>query len=313
MMKNDHEIRIIFIRHGFSCANAVSLSPAWFAKWRFKPKNPPLTDLATDQIRAAKGAVSETREKLGPLLRKCHHVFSSDMLRTQETALQLFPSSQNIAILPYVNEIPKSTVAYQLGFDPENESESLEDTRDHLRMLKYDVNRLDTSMYEALTLGELPDGNVRTFFHDIVLERWLNPASPWYLFRHRSASSRRFVTVAVVTHSEFMKHVVAACANARTFWSQKPRFSPAGPCRHYKAHRDLSNLAMIGLTELNAATLHRYLTGQGTLPPVERLYDPTHIPVHDTCVDLRTADGDPTWLRRCPPLVRNMPLRGARK
>lgn len=90
------DLEIVFIRHGYSCANAVKHELGFVSQYRrvFQP-DPALSPIAIKQIKG----IDKTK-----IPQNLDMIMCSTMLRAQQTALYLFPG-EKINIIPYVKEI----------------------------------------------------------------------------------------------------------------------------------------------------------------------------------------------------------------
>ena len=71
-----------------------------------------------------------------------------------------------------------------------------------------------------LTKGKIPFPNKKKFWEEIVLKQWFNPASPFYLFKHRNR-----VRVLIVSHGYFLRDLVAEDTKATPdFWHSPSLF-----------------------------------------------------------------------------------------
>jgi broad specificity phosphatase PhoE len=94
------KLEVVFIRHGFSCANALGEFgyPVLSLAQRSLYRDPPLTDLAVRMIANLRY----------PAHLPVDHVFSSTMLRAQQTALHLFNTENTpIHLVGGIKEIDK--------------------------------------------------------------------------------------------------------------------------------------------------------------------------------------------------------------
>jgi len=93
-------INIIYVRHGFSCANSIQyLGGKWQQYKRLLYKDPPLTDYAIAEIRAFRDHIRWGR--------KLDVICASTMLRAIQTACEIFPK-RKILVVPWAKEAGRS-------------------------------------------------------------------------------------------------------------------------------------------------------------------------------------------------------------
>ena len=90
-------VRIMFIRHGFSCANMLKETGMLSNISKAFLYDPPLTNHAIRDITSVRNGV---QKKLG----RPDVVFASTLLRAQQTANFLFPD-QTVFVAPYIKEL----------------------------------------------------------------------------------------------------------------------------------------------------------------------------------------------------------------
>lgn len=166
-------MNIIYIRHGFSCANAIQhLSSKWHQYKRFFFKDPPLTDWAKDEIKAVQGDVQWGRH--------IDMVLASTMLRAIQTACALFPKRE-VTVVPFMKES---------GHGPSNRPVTIEEQLAQLTSEERQQVNFDLAMHPGR------HGSHITSFKD-----WLGEKLPQLM----DLSKKKEITIAIVTHSQLMK------------------------------------------------------------------------------------------------------------
>lgn len=88
----EDRLKVTYIRHGFSCANAITYYGKFYDQVkRLFYRDPPLNDLGLAQA-------DEEAKRTNAV------VFASTMIRAQETALHLFPYCK-VIVVPYMKEL----------------------------------------------------------------------------------------------------------------------------------------------------------------------------------------------------------------
>jgi len=177
------KVIVVFIRHGFSCANAIEKSGNILEQYkRLFYVDPPLTNYALNKI-------SPMKKKYNSV--KFDYILSSTMIRAEETALSLFPNKQ-ILVVPYIKEI-------NFGFDnviTDNPTEQLDKINKKLNKENLNYYYSTTKNDEWLKTSHLSDYDK---FKDIILTDIVRKTT----FRN----GKRTITIAVITHSNFMKDI----------------------------------------------------------------------------------------------------------
>jgi broad specificity phosphatase PhoE len=170
------KVHIVYIRHGFSCANAIQYLGKWYHQYkRLLLKDPPLTQFARDQIRKVRGSYPKQHVDV---------VCASTMLRAIETACELFPR-RKITVVPYVKERGRTAgnvplpVSQQKAFLPDS-----------------DLKRIDFEWADHQGAGTS---------HHHSFKVWLSNSLPLLLQKHGIGLRRKEVTIALVTHSQYME------------------------------------------------------------------------------------------------------------
>ena len=207
----ERQIKIIFIRHGFSCANAKKASGLWGRISKSAIRDPALTNRGIDDVRKA------ARDMKGI---KPDVVMSSTLLRAQQTASFLYPNKR-VIVAPFISET---------GFGLDNTSNPPQfqehEFRKSIRKY-YNYNKARKGHYElkGKMMGQIPMyyGFV-TGKRDYPLRNakgiqkarvswkvankpsynkflfWLQYALPYLINKNK-----QHITVVVVGHSHFMK------------------------------------------------------------------------------------------------------------
>lgn len=218
---DEKTLEILFTRHSSSCGNAREFSDRGklYKLAKLQSLNPPLSNLGLMQIETALAAQNQDGLTFKKFIRSTvDKVCCSDMLRACETAKNLFPDRE-ITVLPFVGEKSKAKLFIHLN----NRQHGPIDTVRRLKELKYDTSHFNYNLYVELTKGKIPFPNKKKFWEEIVLKKWFNPASPFYLFKHRNR-----VRVLIVSHGHFLRDLVTEDTKATPdFWHSRSLFQPS--------------------------------------------------------------------------------------
>lgn len=205
-------VKILFIRHGFSCANMMKASGRW---GRFKKafiQDPPLTNRGIKDITTIQ---PEVAKQLGtPDI-----VLSSTLLRAQQTANFLFPN-KTIIVAPYIKELGKT-------YDNQANHPQIQKKIDRKAKQLYNSNKI----YEGKYITPVNDSWKTNYFfvtgkhsksrclrnaqvswskaQEVNYNKfifWLEDLIPCLLFRNliKINKDNPLLTIAVVGHSSFM-------------------------------------------------------------------------------------------------------------
>ena len=197
---NGKHVKILFIRHGFSCANSLQkYSPISGSLKRLLYTDPPLT------LRGVKDII-QVRKHIPKDFQNPDAVFSSVLIRAIQTAHFLFPN-KIVNVAPFIKE---------LGVTAGNQALSLNDQKqaiiDQNKLLKdkgIDVGNFKIS-YSLVT----NHGPVKLNWkqaHEISYDKfifWLEAVLPYVLHHQKVDTSNPQINVVVVGHSNFMKKYI---------------------------------------------------------------------------------------------------------
>lgn len=200
-------LKIYFIRHGFSCANAVRkyVDSKERKKYKLWVTDPPLTKW---------GVQSTFKVKKKNLMPDDVDILcSSVLLRAIQTALYSFDAPRPVFVLPYVSEIGHlrpgsmfSSIEHQQGifgskktdvdyrfvvkganksrpaYEGEVEKKYKEPDYDNfIRWLKYNLQNLVRASGVANSLKHVPDLTIAIVSHSVYMERFLSvPGAPFH-------------------------------------------------------------------------------------------------------------------------------------
>ena len=172
------KLTIIHVRHGLSCTNVIqAFAPEEF-KWnRYRYRDPELTSRSLDNIK--------TVEAPGDV----DAVFSSTMIRAQETALHLYPN-RTITLVPFMREI---------GDEAEN---TISESHFEQKTLIGEAmsNRIDPQ-YVVDSNDIWTKDAYKTDYN-----KWLQWISKWVRQQHKKTGKKSF-KILVTTHSSLMMKV----------------------------------------------------------------------------------------------------------
>jgi broad specificity phosphatase PhoE len=281
--------------------------------------NPHLSNLGLLQIKQAKKAYhgDNKRNNVKRFLKeKVDMVCCSDMVRAMETAYNLFPK-QEINVIPYVNEKGRSQLFVKLNWDLENHTQGPIDSVRRLKAMGYDPSHYEYGLYLDITQGRLPFPNRKKFFQKVVLDRWLNPESPFYVLPpHHTKKSRRPFRIAIVSHGHFLRDLVSQASRApKSFWSSTPYFRPVH-CRNEHYTPDGPAVGNVGmfLMKLTEHDIEDYVRHRHRLPAPYNIFETNAIYNPDTkqCMEydgkrfILPEYGQKSHVERCPANIRNM-------
>lgn len=171
------KVNIIYIRHGFSCANSVQYLGGFFQQLhRLVMLDPELTHYAKQQI-------TKHRDQLKQSLH-VDIVCSSTMIRAIQTAAYLFPK-RKISILPYIKEKGRTAGNIPAPW-------------------KEQMKKLTKSQRELLN-PEWSQHQGRAVTDHQSFMTWLAQHLPDLLQHHHVSKHRKEVTIAIVMHSRYMQ------------------------------------------------------------------------------------------------------------
>lgn len=205
-------IKLLFIRHGFSCANMMKASGRW---GRFKKafvQDPPLTNRGIKDITAIQPTVEK---ELGvPDI-----VLSSTLLRAQQTANFLFPT-KTVIVAPFIKELGST-------YDNKANTPNIQKQVDKKAKQLYNSNRI----HEGTQISPVKEQwNTNYFFvtgkhsktrclrnaqvswataQEVNYNKfifWLEDLIPCLFFKNllKINKAKPILTIAVVGHSSFM-------------------------------------------------------------------------------------------------------------
>lgn len=217
----NHHVKIVFIRHGFSCANEAQYHRGIMGRisksWQSKYMDPPLTNYAISDAILAR----DIRKELGfgiPTI-----VFSSVLMRAQQTAYYLFPKNE-IWIAPFISETnagpaPNYDNQAMKPYDQQISMKKLNDTyRGYAK--KHDLSIPQKFQSKRFVYNMVPDKKKSK--HPLIVP-WNDAKIPDYnkfmkwlekflenMIKKLNPPSNTPILVAVVGHSKFMmKHIKA--------------------------------------------------------------------------------------------------------
>lgn len=170
-------VSVIFVRHGYSCLNVIHSIPEeerWYENFYRDP------ELTSKSLRDMERMSVPT---------DIDFVFSSTMIRAQETALRMFPNKK-VTLVPYMREV---------GNNPENtisvsHKEQIEVIGDHSK-------RVDASNVLR------KNGNTwKTEAYISNYDKWKEWLSKWVWKKYTKTGKIHF-KVAVVTHSSLLMKI----------------------------------------------------------------------------------------------------------
>lgn len=177
------KVIVVFIRHGFSCANTIEKFGSISDQYkRLLYLDPPLTNYAINNMRSMKKKYNKV---------KFDYILSSTMVRAEETALSLFPDRE-ILVVPFVKE-------ESLGLDNtiiDSPMEQLQFINKKLKSKKlnyyYSVGENDTWTDDA---------------HESDYEKFKNIILVDIVKNTKFKRRERPIVIALVTHSIFMQKI----------------------------------------------------------------------------------------------------------
>lgn len=222
----EYHIKLVFIRHGFSCANEAKYHgdiTKYIAKTvSDRYRDPSLTNYAVKDIIAAQ-LMTEKLEINHPIA-----VFSSTLLRAQQTAYYLFPENK-IFVAPYISELGfgKDNMAIK----PMEQEAKREKNNDAYIAYSIKNHRPRPPPYQKRVVYNLvvgkgnPKAYPRSDWHRAQVSWqdaqnpnynkfifWLEKALP-YLFmaqKYKHPDKNKPIVIAVVGHGAFMKKNIIA-------------------------------------------------------------------------------------------------------
>jgi len=217
-------VQVDWVRHGYSCGNVKQIHRKdMLTSWKTQTPNPFLTDLGIEQCKRALDATNGTHQKLSERLNCTDLVFCSSLLRTMETAINMFPTIKNIYVIPYVHEKPKSTIGVRCHVDKENRPPSLSEIKEtvckELNALGYAdevIDKLNYSIYEDIIRSNYYQApSFQKFLQKLMIERWWNKDSHFNFkkllhtsnqTKHNTINSNT-IKIAIVSHSNYLQLV----------------------------------------------------------------------------------------------------------
>lgn len=254
------DIQIFWIRHAHSCGNAKDFSnagPVYKAMF-LQTRNPQLSNIGLMQI----DQVQQHRELNDFLSTQMDLVCSSDMIRSLETALRLFPD-RRIKVVPFVNELTRFELARTLDLDIENKPQRKDTTISRLDSMGYQVRRLDWSWYVPST------PNFVHFIRDIVMDKILHGITAV-----KRAESKPF-RVAIVTHGKWIKRMMDVYTKTpSSVWNEKPYFTPlhCHDTKYKSTEKGVGNVAIFTCL-WSRSDLEGFLRKKLKLPRVFTVYE----------------------------------------
>lgn len=308
---------IVFVRHAHSCGNAKEFSnrSKLYKLVKLQTKDPTISDLGVMQIQTALTATNIHDFTLQQFYQEAiDHVFCSDFMRACETALNLFPQ-QHVQVVPYIGEKSRSPLLVRLGIDLENATTTPTETIKRLHKMKYDLRHFSYDFYETIVKDKsAPTPNLKKFFEVVVLQHWMNPQSPFYLFHQKA-----HVRVAIVTHGHLMRDFFLQHThfNATEFFAKKPIFANEH-CQHqrfqdYVPRRiAVGNVSSFLMKAFTPTQIRRFLTRKLKFDVPMILYETNAVydPITKTCMSyndvrfLQSAEGRKHHVLRCEPHIR---------
>jgi len=198
-------VRLLVTRHAFSCANAVNEfgSDLYQKKKHIFMEDPLLTDCGAHRSKLAAEGLRESPDL----------VITSSLLRAMETAAFMYPNA-TIVPVPYISEN---------GFGADNTPKLLEAQLDTLRTAvvskrsALSIDRLDLQWMRnhppfSDTARSTPNWS---YFKKFMAENLL-PTLPAEL-------RKRELTIAMVTHSNFMRAIPELMSECRSYFKDKPK------------------------------------------------------------------------------------------
>jgi broad specificity phosphatase PhoE len=194
------KVRVIFIRHGFSCNNAMQAYGSLITQVkRLNSGDPPLTQYAINELKRFPKSIT-FRDGVDIVASSC-------LLRAIQTALYLFPK-RKVHVWPFLKEI---------GWEPENNPQSkyaqleqLEETQRHL--VDYTAVSDPDKPGKIICDKESFAGFVK--FLGSILHLLLTHKDYDYL------KNRHQVTIAIACHSRFIRRYLS---DERFTKNEKPR------------------------------------------------------------------------------------------
>jgi broad specificity phosphatase PhoE len=275
--------------------------------------NPHLSDLGLVQTKQALTAQDVDGQTLKQYLSHVDFVCSSDMLRAQETAKNLFPSRE-ITVLPYIGEKSRAKLFIHLNLDVENKPQGPIDSVRRLKALGYDTSHFDYELYVEITQGHIPFPNVRKFFQHVVLEHWMNPDSPFYLWQNRNKKDH--IKIVLVSHGHFLRDLVSQDTRAMfTFWHSTPRFqlSHCEDKKYIPSRPAIGNVGMFSM-KFTASSIHKFLHEKHKFKAPTNIFETNAVydPKTQTCLKYNKTRfilpefGHKHHVSRCAPEIQNI-------
>jgi broad specificity phosphatase PhoE len=175
-------VEIVFTRHGFSCTNAIMAFGTQRDQWtRSQYQDPELTN----------AAILDLNLKYRVPVPKVDEVWSSTMLRTQETATHLFQKRQ-VTVVPYIKEMGLGTFENKLSKTPSVQQVIL-----------------GKGYAERVDLSHVTTHNGRKWTadaHKFNYPKFLRFVARWVRLKSAQSGKRQF-RIAVVTHSRVMQEI----------------------------------------------------------------------------------------------------------
>ncbi|AYV78035.1 MAG: histidine phosphatase superfamily branch 1 [Edafosvirus sp.] len=210
-----YNIKLYWVRHGYSCANSVRdtvgstdiMRGVLAARSSYAP-DAALSNYGIDQA-------SQVRDdpKNKDLFTKADIILSSELRRAIETALTLFDGvlpNENIYPVPYINE-ERNFLANFLGLDKDNEAMPFNDLQKFLKeKYKDKANRVDFSILKQLKgsskTTESPD--IKKFFKlvlPILIKKFPDKFAKSKVIKG-SSKNKNSTNIFVVSHHKFIEN-----------------------------------------------------------------------------------------------------------
>jgi len=306
---SENSLEILFTRHSASCGNAREFSDRgkFHKMTKLQTLNPALSNIGLMQIETALAAENKDGLSFKKFIRDTvDKVYCSDMLRACETAKNLFPDRE-ITVLPFVGEKSKAKLFIHLNYDLENKVQGPVDTVKRLKELKYDTSHFNYNLYVAETKGKIPFPSKNKFFEEIVLKKWFNPESPFYLFKYRTR-----VRILIVSHGHFLRDMISKHSRAtKDFWHKpsvfqqkhcaEPNYKPSEPA--------IGNVGTFMMTLKKEDLQHKLLPAPINIFETNATYDAekNNCLGYDHRRFIKPEFGRKSYVTRCGEHIRSIP------
>jgi len=218
-----YHIRVLFTRHGFSCANAKKYYGGMMGRiQKAGIRDPPLTNYAIKDIIEARGEIHDLGEP--------DIVMSSVLLRAIQTAHYMYPN-KTVYVAPFIKEI---------GFGIDNKPDDPRTQTEKFQQAKKDYNRYAEKRglplaesrasldYRFVTGKEDTSHDAEGWkkyrvswklaqeVHYKTFLVWLEKVLP-FIAKANEIPDKKDINIAIVGHSSFMKKAIKSARRDKPF------------------------------------------------------------------------------------------------